>query len=675
VGATKGLAAAQAAPLLLPIGLAAFSIVTMVYLLAGKLVTLAILPIGLWAAYKAMSYTYRHTSTHRRPGSRYEQRFIDLLFVLGVLLWVLINIPFTYQHVFTNRDPATYATAGIWLINHDNLNIPFPASTESLYVPGLVPNSWGFSVSTVAANELYAQGGHLLPALLGLGGRLVGPAGLLHLNVLLSAFGLLAMYAFARLVVKPRWAIAGVTVLALSLPYIYFSRDTYTEPITLAFIFAGLALIRLAERVGNTGLWFMAGLVFGAASLARIDVYLPFAALLLYLVVRLFFARRGDRRSFLRQSVAAGLGLLLTGMLAWIDTSRLSSGYYHDLHKEVMYQLLLIAVVVVGGAIFTSIQWKTRFIRSFSTRQLNLFSKIAWIAVVIFYVMLAVRPLGLVGQKILHNVPHEGFSELSLYWVGWYIGPVLLCAGVAGLAWAVAQLIQGRRKDLLPVTLLVFASGALYFISPHIYPDQVWAARRYLPVVTPGFIVLGVIVLERLYDAKRTRLYGQRLNLEIVSTALISIAVIFPLVLSYPFLLRRHYVPQLSQVESVCKSIRNDDKVVWLGEARFFTMMPTRSVCGNDSFGLSDEVTATPEITQQTLKALANKSSSKTVVIGAFDYQLSLLPATEKANMIKVSSITYSDVEHKISPPRNVVLTDQTIYLGRLDSSGHITAL
>lgn len=675
VGARKGLAAVQAAPLLLPVGLAAFSIVAMLYLLVGKFVTLAILPVGLWAAYKMITYVYRTTSGVARPGSLREQRFIDCLVLIGVVFWVLISIPFTYQHVFTNRDPATYAVAGIWLIDHDNLNIPFPDSTASLQVPGLTPNSWGFSVSYIQPNELYAQGGHLLPALLGLGGRVVGQAGLLHLNVLLSAFGLLALYAFARLVVKPRWALLASFVMAVSLPYIYFSRDTYTEPLTMGFIFAGLALIWLAERAGKAGLWFAAGLVFGSAALARIDIYLPVAALVFYLVVRLFFAGRNERKTCLSQSAAMGFGLLITGTLAWLDTSRLSSGYYADLHSQVVYQLLLIAAIIIGGAVSVFVKWKTEIFKPVSGRQQKLLAKAALIMTAVFFVVLALRPLLLVRRKILHNVPHDGFSELSLYWVGWYIGPILLALGVAGLAWVVAQLIQGRKKAWLPLALLVLASGGLYFLFPYVAPDQVWATRRFLPVVTPGVVLLAMLVLEKLFDTKKVYFNKQKINLEIVSTVLISMSVIFPLVLTYPFLLRRNYAPQLGQVEAVCQSVQKNDRVVWLGDASHFAVMPTRSVCGNDAFGMSDEVIATSELTQQTLTSLASESDGKALVIGVFDYQLSLLPENQRLNMTKASSITYTDVEHKLLPPRNVVFTDQTVYLGRVDTAGNIKPL
>jgi hypothetical protein len=101
-------------------------------------------------------------------------------------------------------------------------------------------------------------------------------------------------------------------------------------------------------------------------------------------------------------------------------------------------------------------------------------------------------------QRLDHlNIePARRYSELSVQWVGWYLGPLTLVLGIAGVA-ALAYLFVRGRLRIQPATIaLILAPPALLALWwPSTTPDQVWAARRLLPAVLPGVILAAFGVL------------------------------------------------------------------------------------------------------------------------------------------------------------------------------------
>jgi len=185
----------------------------------------------------------------------------DFVMLVCVLAWGGYNMPFSSQHILTNRDPATYAIGAAWLSERDNLRME--VAPTLMDVKGISPGSAGFTLNK-EDNMISAQAQHILPALLGSIGKIVGSKHVLHFNVLFGMTALIALYCFGRLFMRPHWALIGVAVMALSLPLLYFSRDTYTEPLAATFTFGGLALLWLAQKNRRAALWLIAGTVIGA---------------------------------------------------------------------------------------------------------------------------------------------------------------------------------------------------------------------------------------------------------------------------------------------------------------------------------------------------------------------------------------------------------------------------
>lgn len=174
-------------PLAIIAGLTGFSLVAIILVLIGQFKTEFIWLFGPIVAGMCVWVIVRFANVER-PGATKAKLICDIVVLLGVLVWGGYNMMYSSQHVLTNRDPATYAVAAAWLAERDSLRIDIPATAKS--VEGLTAGSAGFAVDRDTKDTVYAQAQHILPALLGSVGKIVGPKHLLHFNVL---FGMTAL--------------------------------------------------------------------------------------------------------------------------------------------------------------------------------------------------------------------------------------------------------------------------------------------------------------------------------------------------------------------------------------------------------------------------------------------------------------------------------------------------
>jgi hypothetical protein len=222
--------------LLLPALFAGFSLVAMVLLHLGLYRPALVLPLGLiGAAVAALGVGLV------RPEPMAGSRLLDGAAVLVTLGFAALNVRYSAQNISVFRDPAAYAVTGQWLVHHGSL--PIPVSAEAFgAVPGVSFNSAAFG-SGPAAGFVYPQYSNLLPGLLAVGGWLYSDGLLLKLNPLIGSAALLGFYGLARQYTARIWALVAVIVLGVSLPQLRFSRNAYSEPVTMLFLVGGLALL------------------------------------------------------------------------------------------------------------------------------------------------------------------------------------------------------------------------------------------------------------------------------------------------------------------------------------------------------------------------------------------------------------------------------------------------
>ncbi|MFE3447360.1 hypothetical protein ACFXJ8_00375 [Nonomuraea sp. NPDC059194] len=430
--------------------------------------------------------------------------------IVGVALGSLVfNAVLHGEQLIVRRDPATYAQYAIWIARHGSLPIPQQVEAFGGADPALRFDSMGFYDSAGAVVPQFLPG----PPMLFAAGEWLG--GLLFAPPVLGALAVLVLAGVVARLAGARWAVLAALTFAISMPILYTSRTTFSEIPSLILIFGGLALLHDARGRWETA---VAGLVFGLAVLVRIDALrdvlpvLAFGGLLIAM-----------RRGFaLVAGLAVGLGLGFGA--AWV----FAGPYLSYLSRSVKPLLLICVAVLVLTVVGTALAGRLARIRL--PRWLP---EIGAALVALVMVGLAVRPWvqtvrrepdtdadWLTYQFLrvterANGLPADGtrlYSEDSLYWVIWYVGvPVVVFATLAA-AVLVRRLLRGGGSAfewLLPLAVIGWTTVTT-LLRPEITPDHPWAARRLVPVVIPGLILLAVWGLAWSRDKLRRLGYGTR---------------------------------------------------------------------------------------------------------------------------------------------------------------------
>lgn len=669
-------------PIMIPTAVAVFGCISIALLVFGRLHNVLVWPLGLFVVILAsLPIIKMYKSSEERVISK-ERNVINLVVVAGIVLWIAFNIFFTAQHLFTNRDPGVYAVTGVWLVKQDNLDLD---STNIFgQVSGISTSSGGFVQGNSNPNRIHAQGAHLLPVFLGLSGRIAGIRTIFKVNVLLGGIALLAFYGFARTVIKPRWGALATLTLAISLPMLYFSRDTYTEPLTLMFTFAGLALLILAQKIQKNSLWLLAGVVVGASALVRIDAYFTIAGLLAFAMATLA-VNKENKRLTATQITLFVAGMTLGSLLGWLDVSRLSQPYYQSEWDNIKKEFILMATVLVSGGIFILLNWHTRtadFIDRITRKWRALGAITIFLGLMLF---LACRQFWYTGQTTKNLVTVSGatiqilqrnYNEQTFNWVVWYLGPVIVILGILGVAFALGKSLRKKNNILFAPAIVVASTTLLYLYSPNISPDQIWASRRLLPVILPGIIFFGIVLLEKLYTHKSIQLFDYKINSKIIATTLVTLSVIGPLFVSWLFLFTREstwYPP----IISTCNSVAREDALLWIGSARSQLIEPTKAICGLPTAGYGKIFTNNQRPSKNILAEASRNArmSGHRPIIGLFGEEIKTM-GLSAGQLTLASSFSYNQIEKTLrKPPTKYSRIDSSIYIGEITTNGEIVPI
>lgn len=668
----------ESVPVIVPVALCGFGIVAISLLLIGKLYTGLVLLLGSAVAILMSIVVLRNGDT-KRPGTTIEKRIFDILILVFVLSWIFINIPYTSEHVYTDRDPATYNITAVHII--DSPDVFFATYPEFSGLENVTEESPGFAKPTPGANVLHSQGLHLLSAFLGLLGRFFGASKMMHLNLIFGGAALLAVYGYARLLAKPKWAFISTVTLGVALPMIYFSRDIYTEPLTMVFAFGALSLTWIAYSTRKLRIWFIAGLLAGAGMLTRIDSLILVVGFVIYLVIYLISKSDAkEQRYALREVGLFQLGMVLTTIIGWLDLTTLSRQYYENHSSLILYELWLLVFVLLLGAVSVVITW------NLNQTIKNRLSKITDGEVIAIFILLIAmifisRPLWYTSFTSEQNVFVEGiqkargfpieprdYAEITTQWIGWYIGPIMAWFGVIGMSIAAGRTLSNKNLKYTAGLLVVILASFVYLIKPNVAADQIWASRRLLPIILPGLIVFGAITISALMDrVKDLRHRG-------IFFSLLSAAVVInPLLTTRPFINTKESA-RLVGVSEVCNKLPNDSVVFWVAQARYELVQPTREFCKKPAAGITRI-----QPSKSSLMSIAQKmhAQNKIPIIGIYGEHSSHIAADFKTTELS-EAVNYKYIELEkslVRPPQHVVEKQHSILLGIINIDGTITSL
>ena len=608
-----------------------------------------------------------------------KELLVDGLAVGLALAFAVINAKYSSQDVVVSRDPGTYGVTAQWLVHHHSLDID---SQRALFGNVLGFAGAGFGTNHTVGH-LYAQGAHGLPEVLASGGSLLGTGFMYKLNALLGGLGLLSVYGFARLVIG-RWpALVAAALVGLTLPQIAFSRDNYTEPLSQLLLFGGLALLWRC-RAGQTARWAVAGLVLGASCATRIDAFLVLPPLVAFAALRLALTAAPERKLAVRDTFGLLAGAAVPAFLGLRDLQLLSSGYYRDLHSQFSQIYTLIGASVVAGVIAVVVGWTTPLLPWFEqhgSRWRARAGDAAAGAVVLVGIVLALRPFylegggadpsqaGLVGnlQAGAHQrvAPLRTYAENSVTWLGWYAGPLATGLALVGVALLVRRLVRERRLELLPFLAVLLVTALLYLLKPSITPDQIWAMRRYVPIVIPGVAIGALLVvsegLRRISGSRRT-----------VTAVVVGVALFAPVAfITKPFVRVREGVPQLQEIQRVCDTVPDGDGVVVIGDLAIRYVQTIRSFCQTPSATLAKQNVSANALHMAVAAAAA--AGHELWVLGTDDVLPELTTISPPGGLVVFNQLhTVGWVKTLVTPPRGTFRVDRSFYLGHVGADGKV---
>jgi hypothetical protein len=580
--------------------LAGFSLGPMILLLSGHFSRVPVIVLGLVGAVVAV----RIRGVAPGPGDRSAAGWTGGAIAL-VIAWFAANVGFSAQNVYATRDPATYDITARWLMDHATLHI---ATNPALFGAGfdscngnvgrLCNGSAGFS--PVSSTELYSQGNHLMPALAAVGGWLFGVDGLFKTNVVLGGLALLALFGLARRVVGGPWALVATAAIAVSMPMIYVSRDTYSEPLMMLFLMGALGLLHHALGTRRVRDFALAGVVAGCSTMVRIDSYGALLAIIVAAGAVAGFGAAARRRSACAGAAALLVGAAVPGVIGWLDLTWLSYGYYRDQRSNIVLEVKAVAAVFVLTLLVVALLWRPgvrRVLAAEATRRR--LATAAGAAVVLVFAYLLSRPLWMTGHQRMNNptlaawqrqshVAVDGtrtYAEQTVNWLGEYYGWPTVALGVAGYVLLIHRLVRAKEFVLVGLLFMGLSMSALYLSNPQITPDQPWAMRRYVPVILPILLIAAAAALRALYE--RRQRWAQ-----VVAVLGAVCAVAFPLAVAARLWNVREEYGQYAQVQAICAAVGKDGAVVEVDAYSLAAYGQTmRSYCNVPSIGL---VGATP---------------------------------------------------------------------------------
>lgn len=358
------------------------------------------------------------------------------------------------QSVIVDRDPGSYLNTAKWLSEEGNLRVE-PSEGAFDGVDRLFFASASVYVDTDGYLEF--QFNHMSSVVLAVADDVGGTALMLRTPALATAVGLLALYAVASKVLRRSvLALLPVVLIAASLPFLYVSRNTYSEPLAFLLLWTAVLVLQRMHPHPTIAGGVIGGLLLGAGVCVRIDslLYVILAAPLVALSIAT--SPKGERGRWRPVAAwgAAAMSTALVALVGFVDLEWWSGLYVAHLAAQVsLMRLALLGSVVasvVGCVVVTCIPAVARSIALLARR---LAGVAAVCVVAVFLVLWFVRPrvqlpIGTQLNSVVRDLQTaEGlpvdarrtYAEHSMQWMSWYLGTPALLAAIVGVAFAVRR--------------------------------------------------------------------------------------------------------------------------------------------------------------------------------------------------------------------------------------------
>ncbi len=458
-------------------------------------------------------------------------RRVDLASFAGLTLPVVLGVALYFppdEWILGALDPGSYVNAGATIARTGGIVLHSPTlaeldpATRAALFPspasrlpgfylmfahfdGFVPR--GFEVST---DRVVPHGFHLYPAILAFGYAAGGIWTELLVTPILAVAGLVAFYLLVRRLFGTPVGSGATFLLAIGPAEVWFARYPDAEILAQLLLMGGFLAFVVAIDGSSSRAAALAGLALGLVHLAKIEmVPLPFL-----IAAYLGYQWLTDRLDRCTLWFVIPYGILL--VQATLHAALIANWYAVTTFRGAtsVRFLAAVGVALILALIVAFILLRAPVLRE---RIATILGQPSWekglswalpaliggLAIYAYFI----RPVGVLSIPASQLNPMQ-LSEvnnlLSFRRLGWFVSPLGLFLGTLGWAF-VAHQERNRRTLLL---LLVIAADTVIFMSDmKIVPLYYWAARRWVPLVIPGFCLAAAYFLNTLIPRQRADLF------------------------------------------------------------------------------------------------------------------------------------------------------------------------
>jgi hypothetical protein len=465
----------------------------------------------------------RYRGTGSAPKSASIPAVAMILVTLALAAWNGTHVGY---HLGVNRDPGVYNVAGKWIAENGTV-VVHAGSTWADTAAGY--GFTGAGMYSVGHGDLEFQFTHMYPVLLAEANGVGGDALMFRTGSVLSALALCLVFAVGcRLIRRPWIVLAAVAGLGVSMPQVYFIRDTYSEPSTQVLLWGGIWLLLLARQRLSPGVGLLAGAALGGTVMTRIDAvaYLIFVPLLG--AVAWLTCPTSQRRRLLAVMGSVVAGAVPPVLLGTLDVQRRAGTYYHDLRGYVVSLYKAELAVAIASVLLVVVWPRLHRVRVFAAQHRDQLAITAgslvgagllfmWLVRSMVQTARWPNPGGSTPVKNLVGSLQKragvtvdktrSYSEQTMHWLTWYMGPITVALAIIGIVALTLRVVRRPTPVITPAAAVVLAIAgtltAAYLWSPNITPDQIWATRRFVPASLPLISIAAAVALGAVLDAIR----------------------------------------------------------------------------------------------------------------------------------------------------------------------------
>lgn len=485
--------------------------------------------------------------TARRPG-------FGVLLPLALLLISVWRFWPPFEYIIGGKDPGVYVNEGIQIAQRGALVLRDPAVAavpdfaRPLFMPSdrpadayLAPRFMGFYVLDPDRGLVVGQFPHAFPASIAIGYALDGLTGARAAIVFWGALGVLSVYFLgARLLGRPA-ATAAAFLLSLNVVQVWFARYPNTDIVMQALLFAAMLASARAHVDENPFFAPVAGALLGLLLFLRLDAVVAVGAVVGGLALGYAVGQRVRWTFWPPLAVAAALALWYYRgpMWAYVEVPLLFLG------RVALWQFGTLAAL---GAVVLALLIAGR--RSAAMRQRVLDG---------LPVLLTVVGVVLAVYAFLWREPGGKLTDYDAHalrtFANFYLTVPALLAALLGYA-LVARTLFWRDPAFI-ATLTAFS--LFFFYKIRIWPDHFWMARRFIPVILPGALLLiGAAAL----TGVRGRLLLTRAVRGPIGIVFLALLAVNYARASKPIVEHVEYEGVIPRLEALAARVQDDDLLV-----------------------------------------------------------------------------------------------------------------